>query len=460
MSDTASSLRSDAGAYRIGDWTLCARTNRLRRAAETVELERRLVHVLLLLIARRGAVVDRDTLLAEVWAGRTVGDDSVAVAISRLRKALGDDSRVPAYIRTVPGAGYQLVAEAGPMKDGRRPWRLAAGLAAALLAGAGLWFAMHAPSPDTILSRAEARIAAGRAVDLKAAIAELRPLAEGGNARAFMSLADAKLRLMADAVAVPANCSEVLGLLDRAIALDGRDGRAFMLRGDVRFLCRHDFAGADADFRRAVVLAPGDDGIRLRYSGLLLAQGRFDAAATEIAEARRLNPLNYSVPSVVWAYQMQRRDDLAYAEIERLRRAGADDRAYHVSASRVLARTGRADEAFASLLWLMGDARMPAADIAAARRAYAAGGLPAVNGWLLDRKVAADLGQYGAPLSRARYALAAGRTAEALDLLEQAQAAHQIPLLWAAVDPAYDAVRAEPRFQAIVAANQRPMPPA
>ena len=41
MSNLAFSLRSDTGAYRVGTWTLCAKTNRLTRAGEVVELERR-----------------------------------------------------------------------------------------------------------------------------------------------------------------------------------------------------------------------------------------------------------------------------------------------------------------------------------------------------------------------------------------------------------------------------------
>lgn len=454
MSETASALRSDTGTYRIGDWRLCAKTNRLTRGTESVELERRLVHVLLLLIRQRDQVVDRDTLMAEVWAGRTVGDDSVAVAISRLRKALADDSRTPAYIRTVPGAGYQLVAEAGPVAAKKLPWRLVTGIVVAMIVGVGAWFTLHGKTPDLVV--AERLIVSGGDANLRQAIADLRPLAEAGKGRAFTDLADAKMRLLGDAIALPANCAEVLGLLDRAIALDGRDGQAFMLRGDARFLCHHDTDRARADFRQAILLRPADADARLRYGGLLLAERRFADAGQMITEARQIDPLNYSVPAVVWMYQMQRRDDLALAEIERLKAAGAGDRAWHVSASRVYARTGHDDEAFASLLWLMTDVRLPPADLDAARHAYARGGLAAVNGWLLDRKVTADLGQYRPPLAWARYAFAAGRTHDGLDLLEQAERAHQSPLLWAEVDPAYEAIRDDPRFKALVARVKAP----
>jgi hypothetical protein len=87
---------------------------------------------------------------------------------------------------------------------------------------------------------------------------------------------------------------------------------------------------------------------------------------------------------------------------------------------------------------------------------FAQGGLIAVNRWLLARKDQIDLGQYIPPLSWARYALAAGELEVAMDYLEQAFVARQSPLLWGNVDPAYDPVSNNPRFQAIMQQVQQP----
>ncbi len=68
--------------------------------------------ILLALLRRAGRVVPRTALLEE--AGRDdamVGERTVDVHISRLRKKLGDDPRTPRRIRTVRGVGYVLSDE-------------------------------------------------------------------------------------------------------------------------------------------------------------------------------------------------------------------------------------------------------------------------------------------------------------------------------------------------------------
>lgn len=443
-------------SYRIGGWTLCVRTNSLTRAGEQVELESRLVFLLAALADRRGEVLSKDWLLQTLWQGKTVTDESLSVAVSRLRKALGDDTRRPSYIKTVPGAGYQLIAETGPEVMARQsafPWRRV-GVGAALCAAiAAIWFVTQPDiAPADRLAKTQKQIAAGDASSLKAAIHDLRALAaDTPTAPAFTLLAEAKMRLMGDALAEPDNCAEVVGLLDRAIALDARHAPAFVLRGDARFQCRRDATGAEGDYRTALRLNPGNDQAALGYSGLLLAQGRFDESQAQIEAARRANPLNYSAPMVVWLYQMQDRDDLALKELERMEKAGADDRWFHISATRVHARAGREAQSFAHLKWLMQDAGFTAADLAAAQTTFDAAGLKGVNAWLLRRKDEADLGQYTPPLSWARYALAAGETEQAATYLEQAAERRQSPLLWAGVDPAYAPLRNDPRFSALLA---------
>ncbi|MEM9493532.1 MAG: winged helix-turn-helix domain-containing protein, partial [Myxococcota bacterium] len=69
--------------------------------------------ILVALVRRAGRVVPRAALLEE--AGRdelTVGERTVDVHISKLRKKLGDDPRSPRLIRTVRGVGYVLSREA------------------------------------------------------------------------------------------------------------------------------------------------------------------------------------------------------------------------------------------------------------------------------------------------------------------------------------------------------------
>ncbi|MCW5623528.1 MAG: helix-turn-helix transcriptional regulator [Burkholderiales bacterium] len=71
-----------------------------------VKLGGRAFDVLLVLVEARGSLVAKDTLMARVWPGRIIEDNSLEAQISALRRALGAEREL---IRTVAGRGYQFV---------------------------------------------------------------------------------------------------------------------------------------------------------------------------------------------------------------------------------------------------------------------------------------------------------------------------------------------------------------
>ncbi len=83
----------------------------MSRAGDTVRLEPRAVALLVYLAERPGQTVTREELEREVWQGRVVGYDALSRAITKLRKAFGDDPMQPRVIETIPKVGYRLVAE-------------------------------------------------------------------------------------------------------------------------------------------------------------------------------------------------------------------------------------------------------------------------------------------------------------------------------------------------------------
>ncbi|MDT8999785.1 winged helix-turn-helix domain-containing protein [Paucibacter sp. APW11] len=107
-------------ALQIGDWRLEPGSGALSRvtdggasAQETQEAQRldaRPLRLLIYLAGRAGETISMDELLEQVWPGVVVTQDSVYQAITALRRALGDDSKQPRYIATVPRLGYRLIA--------------------------------------------------------------------------------------------------------------------------------------------------------------------------------------------------------------------------------------------------------------------------------------------------------------------------------------------------------------
>jgi len=95
----------------IGDWDVNPTTGQISRNGETIRLEARTMRLLVYLAERSGEVVSIDELLKEVWAGVIVTSDSVYQAVASLRRELGDDTKQPTYIATVPRLGYKMVAK-------------------------------------------------------------------------------------------------------------------------------------------------------------------------------------------------------------------------------------------------------------------------------------------------------------------------------------------------------------
>jgi DNA-binding winged helix-turn-helix (wHTH) protein/TolB-like protein/Tfp pilus assembly protein PilF len=138
---------------RIGEWLADPTTHELRRAGDRLRIEPKAMEVLVALAARAGEVVSREALLAEVWPGVVVGDEALTQCIIKLRRALGDNPKQPAYIETISKRGYRLIAPLGgepaplPIRNRRRGlWGVVA-VVAALVAGVAFWKSGSEPEP-------------------------------------------------------------------------------------------------------------------------------------------------------------------------------------------------------------------------------------------------------------------------------------------------------------------------
>ena len=135
---------------RIGEWWADPTTNELRRAGDRLRIEPKAMEVLMALASRAGEVVSREALLAEVWPGVVVGDEALTQCIIKLRRALGDNPKKPAYIETISKRGYRLIAllggEPAPLRH-RRGWVWGAvALIAALAVGVAFWESRPQPT--------------------------------------------------------------------------------------------------------------------------------------------------------------------------------------------------------------------------------------------------------------------------------------------------------------------------
>ncbi len=105
---------ADGGPLRIGPWRVDPVSGLITREGRSIRLEPRVMAVLLHLAGRPQQVVSREELEQAVWSGRPISYDALTTAMLKLRRALEDDARSPAFIETVSKRGYRLVAEVVP----------------------------------------------------------------------------------------------------------------------------------------------------------------------------------------------------------------------------------------------------------------------------------------------------------------------------------------------------------
>src|SRR5215831_15057617 len=99
-------------SFQLGPWLVEASLNRARQNGKVVQLEPKIMQVLVRLAETPGEVVKKEDLIRSVWPDTFVTDDVLTRSISELRRAFGDDPRDPHYIETIPRSGYRLLVVA------------------------------------------------------------------------------------------------------------------------------------------------------------------------------------------------------------------------------------------------------------------------------------------------------------------------------------------------------------
>lgn len=96
-----------------GEVTVYLKEMKAYRKAEELQLSKKELQVLVYLMENARQIVSKEQLLEAVWDvdGQFVGENTVAVNISRLRNKLGEEAGTEEYIKNVRGIGYIWTAE-------------------------------------------------------------------------------------------------------------------------------------------------------------------------------------------------------------------------------------------------------------------------------------------------------------------------------------------------------------
>jgi DNA-binding winged helix-turn-helix (wHTH) protein/tetratricopeptide (TPR) repeat protein len=460
--------------------------NRLEGPEGAVQVEPKVMEVLVCLARQPGAVVGKEELVREVWEGRFVSDDVVWRSIRELRRALGDDPRTAGFIETIPKRGYRLIPPVAPLSalregapaprpvsaipegvppaversPGRRPrWAVPALVAIlALLAVLAVLSLPRAPrhSQDPRSREAELR---GRYHVAKGTFPEIqKAIAAFGEAIALDPAAAEPRAELADAYHLLA----VLGVLPpdqayppaeasalAALARDPASAEAHTVLGSVRFRYHWDYAGAEREIRQAIALDSSYAPAHHDYAWLLVSLKRPDEALREIQKAQALQPLSLrAMADVGWVLYRIGRTAEAITAMRRLLDLEPGMTAARQCLERALVRAGREEEALAVTREALRREGAEATEIAALTAGGGGTGAIArrrVAAWRLAR-LAARPG-YVSPYGVAALRAEAGDAQGAFAALERAFALHDPAITLLGVDPEFLPFRADPGYQ-------------
>ena len=98
--------------YRIGPYDLDPEEGRLSRDGVRIKLQELPFRLLVLLVERAGQIVTRDEVRQRLWPDNTFVefDNSLGVAVRKLREALRDDAEASRFVETIPRRGYRFIA--------------------------------------------------------------------------------------------------------------------------------------------------------------------------------------------------------------------------------------------------------------------------------------------------------------------------------------------------------------
>jgi DNA-binding winged helix-turn-helix (wHTH) protein len=93
----------------FGPFSVDSQTRQLAEGSQVLHLSPKAFDLLLLLLERRPAVVQKGEIASRIWPGVTVSETSMGGLVKEIRRALRDDPARPAFIRTAHSVGYAFV---------------------------------------------------------------------------------------------------------------------------------------------------------------------------------------------------------------------------------------------------------------------------------------------------------------------------------------------------------------
>ena len=240
----------------------------------------------------------------------------------------------------------------------------------------------------------------------------------------------------------------------RAVQLDPSLGTAHCELGAVNLFYKRDWATVGRETQNCIALSPNEAEAHFTYAIYLRTMHRFDDALREARRAEELDPLTPERRSMIGLlYYFARQYDRAAEEYSQLIQSDPELPGPHIRLFDIYSRTGNEADAMAELQTGLG--LQGAEDLAAAiPTKYKSAGFAAAKEFAIREQIKilleASKRAYIAPTALASNYSLVNEKEQAFEWLEKAYAENSPDLLDLNLDPDYDNLRSDKRFQDLV----------
>jgi serine/threonine-protein kinase len=274
-----------------------------------------------------------------------------------------------------------------------------------------------------------------------------------GDARYSAGLADAYLIQTQVLQSMPQKegMAKVKEYARRALALDDSSAEAHTSMAVATLFADWNWSEAEHHVQHAIMINPGYSTAHLVYSVILCTAGRINEAIEQDALAASLDPLslivNWNASSTLF---YARRYDEALAQAKRAAELVPTSTLPRASLGRIYEQMGNYKAELDIMENYFPESEGGKPVVAKLRKAYETGGLKGFYGLMLQLHDPNGPMHRGDAINLAMIYTKLGDHARALTELEKAFAEHTGDMIFVNIEPCFDPLRGEPRFQALI----------
>jgi TolB-like protein/Tfp pilus assembly protein PilF len=235
----------------------------------------------------------------------------------------------------------------------------------------------------------------------------------------------------------------------KAVELDSGSSQAHSALGWQLLSYDRDWAGSEEEFQRAMELDPSNADAHQGFAMHLAARGHFDDATAEITRAQNLDPfspiVNMDRARVLF---YERKYDQAKRQLQAGLNLEPNFPGTHWMLVKIYEGQGDYEEAFAEECKANGVVAENPGFLAQVQEIHSRFGWKSARQKVLSRMLdARSKGRFATAYDLAEASMVLGHREQALSWLQKAADEHHSQVIFVSVDPRFDALRSDPKFQ-------------